>query len=140
VSERNRRLDTTETRHLLDLLADRAPDADLGGAAEATGAADHRVEDTLQVGWRRRDNPQRLGGDGLLLQRLRDPTVALLKLGVAPLQLREQARVLDGDHGLVRERLQLRDMGRAERIHSTRVEREHANQLVAPNQWGCHLG
>ena len=64
----------------------------------------------LQVGRRRGDDPQHLGRGGLLLQRLGDLAVALLKLGVALLQLLEQPGVLDGDDGLVRERLQQRDL------------------------------
>ena len=54
-------------------------------------------------------------GRGLLLQRLGDLAVALLKLGVALLQLLEQPGVLDGDDGLVRERLQQRDLALGER-------------------------
>jgi hypothetical protein len=41
-----------------------------------------------------------------LVQGLRDPAVAVLKLGVALLELLEQARVGDGDGCLVRERFE----------------------------------
>src|SRR5205085_196097 len=43
---------------------------------------------------------------GLLLQRLGDLAVALLKLGVALLQLLEQTTISEGDHRLIRKRLQ----------------------------------
>ena len=61
------------------------------------------VEDRLRRRWARGDDPQHLGRRGLLLQRLAELAVALL-------QLLEQPGVLDGDDGLVRERLQQRDL------------------------------
>ncbi len=54
-------------------------------------------------------------GGRLLIQRLGDLAVARLKLGVAPLQFLEQPGVLDGDDGLVRERLQQGDLAVGER-------------------------
>ena len=78
--------------------------------AEPRRALGHGVQHRLEIGRRRGDDPQDLGGRGLLLQRLGDLAVALLKLGVALLQLLEQPGVLDRDHGLVRERLQQPDL------------------------------
>ena len=71
---------------------------------------DDRLEHTASDRSARGDDPQDLGRGGLLLQRLGDLAVALLKLGVALLQLLEQPGVLDGDDGLVGERLQQRDL------------------------------
>ena len=83
---------------------------DHSALAQAARVSAIVVEHALQVGRRRGDDAQHLGGGGLLLQRLGDLAVALLKLGVALLQLLEQPGVLDGDHRLVRERLQQRDL------------------------------
>ena len=58
------------------------------------------------VGRRRGDDPQHLGRGRLLLQRLGQLLVPLLKL-------LEQARVLDGDDRLVRERLEQARSGRS---------------------------
>ena len=85
-------------------------DSQRSASQSAGGALDDGVEHALEVGRRRGDDAQDLGGGGLLLQRLGDLAVALLKLGVALLQLREQPGVLDGDDGLVGERLQQRDL------------------------------
>ena len=57
------------------------------------------MENGVEIGGRGGDHPQHLAEGGLLLQRLGD-------LAIAFLQLLEQAGVLDGDHCLVRERLQ----------------------------------
>ena len=65
------------------------------------------LEDRLHVGLRLADGPEDLGGRRLPVQRFRE-------VGVARLELREQARVLDGDHGLVGEGLEQRDLGRRE--------------------------
>ena len=77
----------------------------LSASHKPRGALDERVEDRLEIGRRGGDDPQHLGGRRLLLQRL-------AKLAVALLQLLEQAGVLDGDDGLVRERLQQGDLAR----------------------------
>ena len=62
------------------------------------------VEHRLDVGRRARDHPQDLGRRRLLLQRLG-------QLGGSALsELREQTDVLDGDHGLVGEGLEERDL------------------------------
>ena len=70
----------------------------LGARRAGRRSSSDGVEHRLQVGRRGRDDPQDLGRRGLLLQRL-------AQLAVAPLQLLEQPGVLDGDDGLVRERL-----------------------------------
>ena len=85
------------------------------GLTEPRGRLDDRLEHRLEVGRRRRDDPQDFGGRGLLLQRLGDLAVTLLKLGVTLLQRLEQPGVLDGDDGLVRERLQECDLTLRER-------------------------
>ena len=77
--------------------------------AQPSGALDEGAEDRLQVDRRARDDPQDLGRRRLLLQRLGRVAVALL-------QLLEQAGVLDGDDGLVGERLQQLDLPLGERL------------------------
>ena len=81
---------------------DRRARASLSSARALGDGVEHRLE----VGRRRRDHAQDLGGRGLLLQRLGRRALS----SVALLQLLEEAGVLDGDDGLVRERLQQRDL------------------------------
>ena len=68
------------------------------------------VQHLIEVGRRGGDGTKHVGRGGLLLQRLAQLSVALL-------QLLEQPGVLDGDHRLVGERLQQRDLLLAERAH-----------------------
>ena len=71
---------------------------DIPRAAEARGALGHDVHHRLEVGRRAGDDPQDLGGRGLLLERLG-------QLAVPGLELREQPHVLDRDDRLVGEGL-----------------------------------
>ena len=82
----------------LVVLVDRAP----VGAGELTGARDDRVEHRLDV-QRRADGAADLAQRRELLHRAR-------QLGRPLPQLVEQADVLDGDHRLVGERLEKRDL------------------------------
>ena len=72
-------------------------------AAQAGRIRRHRVEDRLDVGRGATDDAEDLAGRGLLLEGLR-------QLAVPGLELREQPHVLDGDHRLVGERLEERDL------------------------------
>ena len=76
-------------------------------AAESRGALGHDVHHRLEVGRRAGDHPQDLRGRRLLLERLG-------QLAVPGLELREQPHVLDGDHRLVGEGLQERDLRSSE--------------------------
>ena len=76
---------------------------------------------------------------GLLLQRLVDLVVARLKLGVALLKFLEQPGVLDGDDGLVRERLQQCDLRVGEGALFEAVKRDDANRLAISQQRHGHL-
>ena len=67
------------------------------------GALDDRVEDRLHVRGRPADDAEHLGGCRLMLQGLAQFCVALL-------HLLEQPHVLDGDHGLVSEGFEKRDL------------------------------
>ena len=84
-------------------IAVAAEDGGIPRLAQARGALGHRVEHRLDVGRRAADHPEDVGGGRLLLER--DP-----QLGVARLQLLEQADVLDGDDGLVGEGLEQLDL------------------------------
>ena len=80
-----------------------AEDARVVRSAEARGALDHRVEHGLQIRRRAADRPQDLTRRGLLFQRFG-------QIGIARLQLPEQAHVLDGDDRLVGEGLEQGDL------------------------------
>ena len=95
--------DSPQVRDPLVLIAEDARDPDVVGRAERACTLNDGVQDVAEIGRRGRDHTQHLGGDRLLLQRL-------AQLAVALLQFLEQAGVLDGDDGLVRERLQQRDL------------------------------
>ena len=87
-------------RRFLELAVER------DAAAQAQRAFQDRVDDGLKLSRRRGDDAQDVGGRRLLLQCLGDLPMAFLEVGVALLQLTEQANIRDGDHRLVRERLQ----------------------------------
>src|SRR5262249_10794010 len=72
-------------------------------AANPCGALNNGVEDRLHIGGRTADDAQHLGCCRLMLQGLAQFCVALLDLF-------EQPHVLDGNHGLVGEGLEKRDM------------------------------
>ena len=76
--------------------------------AQPHGALDDDVEDGLEVRRRARDHPQDLGRGRLLLQGLGH--LRWLVSADSSLQFREQADVLDGDHRLVGEGLEERDL------------------------------
>ena len=63
------------------------------GIAQPRGRLDQRIEHRLQIEGRAADDLEHVGGGGLLLQRL--------EIVGALAQLVEQARVLDGDDGLL---------------------------------------
>ena len=89
-------------RHAMQLAVDAERRADVAPhsrAALSTIVVEHR----LDVGRRAADDPQDLAGRRLLLERLGE-------IAVARLELLEQAHVLDGDHRLVGEGLQERDL------------------------------
>src|SRR6266705_3322788 len=69
------------------------------GLADAHGVLQHSVEDRTQLARRTADDAQYLRCRGLLLQRLTE-------IGSTLVQLIEQPRVLDGNHGLCGEVLQ----------------------------------
>ena len=74
----------------------RPPGEDRGGGrpADTGGILGHDVHDGLEIGRRAGNDPQDLGGGGLLLERLGQRAVARL-------QLLEQAHILDGDDRLI---------------------------------------
>src|SRR5207244_8787454 len=71
--------------------------------AESPGVSRDRIEDGLDVSLRSTDDAQDLACRRLLFQRLS-------QIVIPRLQLLEQADVLDGDHGLVGERLEKGDL------------------------------
>ena len=95
------------------------------GSAEARGALDHRVQHRLDIRRRGADYPQDLGRRGLLLQ-------GLGEVGVPSLQLGEQPRVLDGDHGLVGEGGDEVDLLVGERADLRPAHEEQSDQIVLP--------
>src|SRR3990172_2982540 len=83
-------------RDEVDQLAVEAINRAENALAQAHRALSDRVEDRLDVRRRAADHAQDLTGRRLLLQRLRE-------VAVAGLEFREEAHVLDRDHGLVGE-------------------------------------
>ena len=81
--------------------------------AQAERVAGNHLEHRLGVRGRARDDPEDLAGGGLLLE-------GLGEVAVPGLELLEEAHVLDGDHGLIRERLQEPDLllGKRPDLHS----------------------
>ena len=86
-----------------------------GGVTEPARVLDDGLEDRLLVGRGAGDHPQDLARRRLLLE-------GLGEVGVPALQLGEQARVLDGDDGLVGEGLQQADLPVGERTHLLAAE------------------
>ena len=80
-----------------------APDERAFGLAQPDRVLGQRLEDRLEIERGPADHLEQLAGRRLLLEG--DP-----QLAVARLQLREEADVLDGDHGLVGEGLEQRDL------------------------------
>ena len=89
------------------------------GAAEAYCVRDDGVEDGLDVSRRARDHPKDLARRRLLLQRLGE-------IAITDLEFLEEADVLDGDDGLVGERLEERGLGVGEMAR--RLPREDDDQ------------
>ena len=82
---------------------------------------DQSVEHSLQIERRAADDLEHVGGGGLLLQ------------GLA--QLVEQARVLDGDDGLIGEALEQLDLPVAEWADFLAVDADGSDQLVILEHW-----
>jgi hypothetical protein len=89
------------------------------GPQQADGAGQDCVEHRLHIRLRAADDAQDVAGSGLRVQRRR-------QLAVARLQLREQAHVLDGDHGLVGEGLEKCDLLVGEGSHLHPANGDHA--------------
>ena len=83
---------------------------------QADGAGHDRVEHRLDIRLRAADDAQDVAGGGLRVQRRGQLAVARLELG-------EEAHVLHGDHGLVGEGLQERDLRRSENSADLEPER-----------------
>ena len=97
-------------RPLVEHLAVEAQQRARERLAQADRALHDGVEDRLHVGGRARDHAEDLAGRGLLLQRLG-------QVAVAPVELGEEAHVLDRDDGLVREGLEELDLAVREVAH-----------------------
>jgi hypothetical protein len=95
------------------------------GVAQPDGVLGQRVEHGLQVERRAADDLEHLARRGLLLQ-------GLGEVGVLGLQLAEEARVLDGDRGLVGERGDEVDLLAGERADLRPPHEQHTDQHVLP--------
>src|SRR5437867_9303453 len=96
------------------------------GLTQPRRRRDQRVEHGLQIERRAADHLEHVGGGGLLLQRLA--------------QLVEQARVLDGDDGLVGEILDQLDLLIGERTDFLAKQVESADQCALLQHWNEELG
>ena len=102
-------------------------DDGVDGVAEARRALGHRVQHRLDVRRRARDDGQDLRRRRLLLQRLAE-------LGVARLQLLEEAHVLDRDDRLRGERLEQPDLPVRERPDLLAPNRDDADRRALPQE------
>src|SRR5258705_6682381 len=84
--------------------------------AEASGALRHGVEHRLDVGGRARDDAEDLARRRLLFEGFGHLLVRRRERLVPFPELREQTHVLERDHGLVRKRLEQRDLPVAEAL------------------------
>src|SRR5579862_1244274 len=96
--------------------------------ADARCIFQHCLENRLQFAWRTRDDTKHLRCRRLPLQRLREI------IGALP-QLVQQARVLDGDHGLGGEILQQSNLPVGERMNFLAVDEDYANQHIVLKHW-----
>ena len=85
------------------------------GIAQPSRRFDQALSTVCEVKGRAADDLEHVGGGGLLLQRFA--------------QLVEQPRVLDRDHGLMREVGDQRDLLLGERAHLLAVDADRADQL-----------
>src|SRR5262245_25074553 len=98
------------------------------GLADAHGVCQHSLEHRFQLTGRTADEPEDLGGRGLMLQRLAQIFVALA-------QLLEDAGVLDGDDGLRGEVRHQFDLLLGERAHLLAINDDGADELVRLKHW-----
>ena len=113
MSPRNQTVPLTESQHHVI------------NPANPRGALDDGIEHRLHVRRRAADDAEHLGRRRLMLQRLAQFCVALL-------DLLEQPHVLDGDHGLSRQRFQAVDLLLGERadLHAADMNRPDGNSLA----------
>src|SRR5438094_566991 len=97
------------------------PKVDVLDAAYPGRALADRVQHRLDIRGRAADDAQDLGGSRLVLQRLAEGGVSLHKL-------MEQPHVLDGDHRLVRERLQQGNLIACEGVDLSAVHRDRTDR------------
>ena len=117
---------------VVDQLAVEAIDGTEEGAGQPRGALGRWPRRPAgHIGRRAADDPENLRRGRLLLERFG-------QLGVARLQLLEQAHVLDGDDRLVREGLHERDLLVGERLDLQLVDRDDPHQGVAPEHGDRH--
>ena len=97
-------------RNQAQVLPFQAKDRRIRRPAHPGGVLGDGLHDRLQIARRARDHPQDPGRGGLLLERLGHLRVCLRERTVLLLEFREEAHVLDGDHCLVGEGLEQRDL------------------------------
>ena len=95
--------------------------------AELRRALGDGAQDRMYVGRRRGDHLQNCAGRSLLLERFRE-------LAIARLHFIEEPRVLDRDHGLIREGLEQRYLRFGERLDLGASHPDYANGLAFPKQ------
>jgi hypothetical protein len=115
---------SAELEHLAIESMDGAP----LGPAESPGVLDDGLQHRLQPERRAGHCLQDVAERRLLLQRRG-------QVSIARLELLEESRVLDGDHGLVGKGLKQRDLLVRERIHLGTPELDRAHGRSLPQQW-----
>ena len=99
-----------------------AGDGGLVGLAQAGGRLDQRLQHRLQVERRPADDPEHVGGGGLLLQR-------------NSRQLIEQACIFNSDRGLVGKGPDQGDLLLREGLHLATPYADDADQMFLAQQW-----
>src|SRR5262249_40788658 len=97
-------------------------------AEQPDAAAHYRVEHRLDISLRLTNDTQNVTGGGLLVQ-------SGGKVTVARLQLLEQANVLNGDHRLIGESIQQRDLSLGKWAHIGTQNGETTQRLAFAEQW-----
>ena len=120
-------------RHVHDVVAIEALDDGVLGIAE-TGCTFHDgVEDGLELGGHAADDSEDIAGGRVVLQRLGQIAAALV-------QFLEEASVLDGDDGLIGERLQECDLLFGVRTNRAPRQTDDPDGLAATEEWHADLG
>ena len=131
---------TTVICWVVERLAVGKKDPRTGRVAEPSGAPHDRVEHRLRICLSMRDRSQNFARRRLLFQSLGDLFMGEGQRAVFLLELREQSHVLDGNDGLVGERLQQASLLVGERVHIRASELDDADRCTLAHEGNTQRG